>query len=118
MLGVGNREAGEERLPGVGGAVAVVVAQEQNVRRLGQQDAVSPRQHGGGILQPIGEQCPGFVIAVEVLVGQALDATKRRRAVRTCGVATHLDDIHRPIGIERDTHRVDDGRFTRRQLEP
>ena len=117
VLRVLDREAGEQDVARVGHPVAVRVAQVQDVGRRGHQHAVAPRQNRRRVGQPVGEQRPRLVVAVEVLVHQPLDPAQRRRAFRPHRVAAHLDHEHPAVGIERDRYRIDDGGLLGGQLE-
>ena len=117
VLRVGDRKAGEEHLARVGDAVAVAVAQMDDIGRRGHQHAVAPRQDRGRVRQLVGEQRPGLVVAVEVGVDQPLDPAQRRRSGRPHRVAAHLNHVHPAVGVEGDADRIDDGRLAGGQLE-
>ena len=117
VLGVLDREAGEQDVARVGHPVAIRVAQVQDVGRRGHQHAVPPRQDRCRIRQFVGEERPGLVVAVKVFIDQPLDPAQRRRPLRPHRVAAHLDHEHPAGGIERDRYRIDDRGFLRGQLE-
>ena len=117
MLSVANRKPGKEHLPGVCNPVAIGVAKEQDVRRLGNEHTIPPRKNRGRILQAIREERHRLIEAIVVVVGEAFDPSQWLRPLGTNRVVAHLNHIHPTVGIEGHTDRVDDIRFACGQLD-
>ena len=105
---------------GLGLAVAIEVAAEEEIRRFGDQRAAFDRHHATRHDQVIGESGGAIHAPVAIDVGQQRHPPDRfflRRAVDVAHVAAHLDDEHPALVVEADRHGRLDHRFGGDELD-
>ena len=100
-------EPGDDDLAGVGLAVAVGVAEEEDVGRIGDPDAAVADGDPRGDVQPVGEDGELVGLAVAVGVFEDLDAVAARARL-AARVFEALGDPDPPALVERHRDGVDD----------
>ena len=107
LVGVGAAEAGRDDLAGVGLAVAVGVAEEEDVGRVGDPDAAVADGDARGDVEALGEDREPVGLAVAVGVLEDLDAVAARSG-GAAGIFEALGDPDPPALVEGHGDRVDD----------
>ncbi len=111
LLRAGN-EARQFDAPFVGFAVAVGVAQENQVRRVDRKDSVAIGHHRRREIQSFGKDDRLFVDSVAVVITQLPDAA----FVLGRRVSAHFGHVHAAVGVPGQRHRADDIGLGRNQI--
>jgi hypothetical protein len=106
----------------VGNTIAIAVAIDVEVVgiRLADDDAVIERQHDARKQQVVREHRVFIEHTIAVRVFVTRDAAHRlllTRGVKVDHVRAHLGDVHPPVAIERNHHRLGDVRLGQYRLE-
>jgi hypothetical protein len=113
LLNVGEIETCVPDFALVGTAVAVGIAEEEDVRRVADDETIPERQDARGEAEAFGESGDGFELAIAVAIFEPFDAAPLFVAGRpaTVGITGHFADIHPTAIIERHRDGIDDRRF-------
>ena len=115
VLRIGHGESGEHDAANVGLAIAIGIFEVQQVRRVGDQDALLPAHHAGGHGELIGKDSAAVGNAVAVGVFEQLDPTQA--LLRAKRIPAILDDKNPAVLVEFHGDRRNDGRFADKRLD-
>jgi len=119
-VGIAQLEAGEDRFPHVGPAVAVGVLAVEHLGRGGDEHPAVETGHRRGPDELIREDRAAVEAAVGIDVFQQRDPSAGRAELRGVpfGVGDYLGDVHPSVFVEGHVHRVADQRLGGDQLDP